>query len=209
MPAGREVLAENVEHAHHLRENQDAVPCLLESLQEFVQEDHLARRRDHLVHHGGLVALAVSSLCLDDLIGLVLSRRQQEGVVAHLLELHDGIHEALLAVALVERLVVLGHDVLVESPLHGGLLHAEDTLGLLRERLEHLLFDPSQEVGLEGVVQFTDGLPLVDLVVLEFEVFVLSECVRIEEVQEAPQFLEGVLQRSPGDEEAVRGLERV
>ena len=72
----RHVVAEDVEHADHLAEDEDAVAVLVQALQELVEEDHLAAVHDQTLE-----------LLLDARVA-ILGAIKEVRVVRRLLEFH-------------------------------------------------------------------------------------------------------------------------
>lgn len=94
------VVGDDIEQAYHLAEDEDTVVVRLETCEELVEKNHLARVHDEAAQ------LLVDGLCA------VLSSVKQVGMVGRLLELHGDVHERhALGATLAEYGKVLGQDV--------------------------------------------------------------------------------------------------
>ncbi len=171
-----QVLADQVEHAHHLREDEHAVARFAQAHQQLVQQHQLSRAANQLLlgrkqneqgrpsvnrfgsHSSSRTHLKVFRRAESR---LALLRFGQKGVVAALLQLHDDVDKGggRSFVALAQGRVVFGQDPLVILLLERRHVHAQDLLHFGRQRLLHVLFDAPQNVRLELFVQL--GVALV------------------------------------------------
>lgn len=96
------VVRDDIQQAHHLTEDENAVTVRLEARKELVQKDHLARVHDE------------APKLLVDRLGAILGSIEQVRVVCSLLELHGDVHERdTLSSTLAQDGEVLGEDVLM------------------------------------------------------------------------------------------------
>ena len=97
--AKRHVVAKDIQHAHHLAEDEHAMAILPQAREQLVQQDHLPA-----VHNEALERRLV-------VVAAELGAVEQEGVVSGLLKLHDDVEQRDIAVAVGapdEALEVLG-----------------------------------------------------------------------------------------------------
>mmetsp|Transcript_13247 Transcript_13247/g.35347 ORF Transcript_13247/g.35347 Transcript_13247/m.35347 type:complete len:371 (-) Transcript_13247:1139-2251(-) len=192
-PAHLAVVLEDVEHLRHLGEDEHLVAALLAQLgHDAVEEDHLATAGDDAFVHDLLPALVRGPL-------------EEEGVVAALAQLHEDVVQADPTRG--------GHELPVEDlnvlvPLHLRGVAVEHVLELGRDRQVHVCLETPQQEGLEDEVELGHHLALLLLlqdlglatvvghVKVEplLEALEIVEDVRQEEVEQAPQFREIVLQ---------------
>mmetsp|Transcript_41676 Transcript_41676/g.114833 ORF Transcript_41676/g.114833 Transcript_41676/m.114833 type:complete len:297 (+) Transcript_41676:818-1708(+) len=197
----REVVLEDVEHARHLREDQDLVVTLgLELAQDAVEQLHLARGHQQDV--------------VDDLAPVGVDRPLEEvRVVAALAELHQHVLQPhLLAGALGELPL---EQVLVHLLLPVREPREQNVLVLFGQADLDVRLEPPQQKRPQDLVELGDDrvleLALHDLllVVVLGEVEVeprlerveVVEDVRQQEVEQRPQLGQVVLQRRAGQEQ--------
>ena len=150
--------------------------------------------------------------------GLHLVRRadrpllEEVGVVAHLAQLHEHVHDAEKG-ARAQRVARLpaGHKVLVEQPLALRERARYDVLDLILEALLDVLLEAAQQEGAQDLVQPLDDVLVDRLGALDhpgdrvaepvLELPVTFEDVRHQKVQQRPQLHEVVLQRRASEQQ--------
>mmetsp|Transcript_8505 Transcript_8505/g.28977 ORF Transcript_8505/g.28977 Transcript_8505/m.28977 type:complete len:798 (+) Transcript_8505:345-2738(+) len=206
---GVAVVLEDVQHAGHLGEDEHAVAALgAEPHHDAVEEHHLARGL-----HDGLV----DAILTRGVLGPV----EEEGVVAHLAQLHEHVVEPHRAT------VRRGELLLQHAHIHALLLlrelRVEHVLELVGDAEVHVRLEPAEEEGPEDEVELGDHL----LLLLALEDLLLAvpvldgkvkpvlegvevvEDVREQKVEEGPELREVVLQGGAREEEAVARIHRL
>ena len=171
----------------------------LQTLEEFVQQNHLPA----VVHDVAIRGVRRSRL----------GALKQVGVIAHFPQMHQDILQRGRADAVhgIEDGNVPQENVFIPRPLHGSQLDKQLDLRLGREIFLHVRLDATQQKGPEdGVEPLHEAhVRLACLVVKPWvEISGRLENVGQEKVQERPQFVEVVLQRGAGQEEASRWPKR-
>mmetsp|Transcript_8503 Transcript_8503/g.28955 ORF Transcript_8503/g.28955 Transcript_8503/m.28955 type:complete len:795 (+) Transcript_8503:410-2794(+) len=207
--APKAVVLEDVQHAGHLGEDEHAVAALgAEPHHDAVEEHHLARGL-----HDGLV----DAILTRGVLGPV----EEEGVVAHLAQLHEHVVEPHRAT------VRRGELLLQHAHIHALLLlrelRVEHVLELVGDAEVHVRLEPAEEEGPEDEVELGDHL----LLLLALEDLLLAvpvldgkvkpvlegvevvEDVREQKVEEGPELREVVLQGGAREEEAVARIHRL
>ena len=140
------VVLENVQHATHLREDQDPASLLLHAHEELVQHDHLAR-----VDHEVLVRGVWRSR---------LGTFEEVRVVAAFAQLHDDVEKPGLGLSLargsVDGVNVLFQDLLIPPDLH--LRHAHVEVDLCRETRQSWTVDGAGGLPFLGSRLFSTSL---------------------------------------------------
>ena len=197
-----QVLREDVEHPHHLREDEHAVPGRLQPLEQLVEQHHLAGGVDERAEARRLVARR------DAGVEARGRGREEERVVAELLQLDDDVQQggaARALHALVERREVARDDVAVVLALERRLRDAEDELLLLRQVLLDVALDAPQQVRLDELVQLGDLVLVGQGAVPPLELVQRRELLRHQEVQQRPELADRVLQGRARDQQAELG----
>ena len=206
------VVGDDVEHAHHLGEDEHAVPGLLEAAQQLVQEHHFARREDEAVGFLGLGnggrrcrrrvrprpprRRRLRGRRRFGVLGRVqavfgLGRFKQKRVVATFLQFGDDVEERHLGRPLgppVEVPEVAGEHPPIILLLQGRHAHAQDALVFRGERFLDVFDHAAQQVRLELGVQAQHLLRLAHAV-LGLERVGVVEFDGVEEMEEGPEFL--------------------
>ena len=175
---GPEPVLEQVEHAGHLAEEQDAMPALPQLRQQLGEQLHLAagapqeRRLEGIIGGGGRARSslpakpALGFSLLGNLLreaalprrpkGVLLGADEQKRVIANLLQFLEHVEQAgpLPGVsALVESLVVPRQHIRVHLPLKRRQLARNLRLSHLRQTPEHVALEPAKHALAEQPVQ--------------------------------------------------------
>mmetsp|Transcript_24499 Transcript_24499/g.75672 ORF Transcript_24499/g.75672 Transcript_24499/m.75672 type:complete len:292 (-) Transcript_24499:33-908(-) len=201
------VVFQDVEHARHLREHQNAVASGEEADHQLVQQNQLAAVFDEVFSQRRQRP--------------VLDVREQVGVVAALSQLHGQVQNGrprragssgVVAGAPSHDVDLPEETVAVDVALRLGHGREQDGFGLGGQGLfDVVLQSPEDEGSQEFVELFYDGglgVGVDDLQVEELVEFLRRrKDVREEEIQQRPELVQVVLQRRSGNQEAVLDLE--
>mmetsp|Transcript_9174 Transcript_9174/g.41610 ORF Transcript_9174/g.41610 Transcript_9174/m.41610 type:complete len:513 (+) Transcript_9174:2353-3891(+) len=219
-----EVVAEDVEDDGELREDENLVPLSLELREELVQEHHFtAGLRDHIQRlwwrrwgrgFESLLDRFLRSLLCGELDGalllvceILLHPVAQKRVVANLSKFHAQVTKLRHVLALVPlhqdvHLLLVDHAV-VRALLRGELDPDDDLL--LGRNLLDVLLHAAEHAGLEHLTQPHDllgvHLPAAAVEHALLEVLPARVLLRVEDVHDAEEFLDVVLDRGSREQE--------